>query len=219
MASNITLLDLRNACKDRADMQNSNFITDDEWNRYINSAAKELYEILILKGLQYTTTTDTISLNGTDDTYDLPSNFFKLVGVDHNINNETYPMEEYTFQNRNLYNQQNTQRYLRYRLVGEDMIRFNPKPSAQEITIWYDPVLATLSDDTDTLNGVNGWEEYVIVRSALWAKIKEESETGDLKQDIAFLRDRIETAAENRDLGPAGQVTDVRRDRRRRWEF
>ena len=219
MASNITLLDLRNACKDRADMQNSNFITDDEWNRYINSAAKELYEILILKGLQYTTTTDTISLNGTDDTYDLPSNFFKLVGVDHNINNETYPMEEYTFQNRNLYNQQNTQRYLRYRLVGEDMIRFNPKPSAQEITIWYDPVLATLSDDTDTLNGVNGWEEYVIVRSALWAKIKEESETGDLKQDIVFLRDRIETAAENRDLGPAGQVTDVRRDRRRRWEF
>jgi len=219
MASNITLLDLRNACKDRADMQNSNFITDDEWNRYINSAAKELYEILILKGLQYTTTTDTISLNGTDDTYDLPSNFFKLVGVDHNINNETYPMEEYTFQNRNLYNQQNTQRYLRYRLVGEDMIRFNPKPSAQEITIWYDPVLATLSDDTDTLNGVNGWEEYVIVRSALWAKIKEESETGDLKQDIAFLRDRIETAAENRDLGPAGQVTDVRRDRRSRWEF
>jgi len=219
MASNITLLDLRNACKDRADMQNSNFITDDEWNRYINSAAKELYEILILKGLQYTTTTDTISLNGTDDTYDLPSNFFKLVGVDHNINNETYPMEEYTFQNRNLYNQQNTQRYLRYRLVGEDMIRFNPKPSAQEITIWYDPVLATLSDDTDTLNGVNGWEEYVIVRSALWAKIKEESETGELKQDIAFLRDRIETAAENRDLGPAGQVTDVRRDRRRRWEF
>jgi len=219
MASNITLLDLRNACKDRADMQNSNFITDDEWNRYINSAAKELYEILILKGLQYTTTTDTISLNGTDDTYDLPSNFFKLVGVDHNINNETYPMEEYTFQNRNLYNQQNTQRYLRYRLVGEDMIRFNPKPSAQEITIWYDPVLATLSDDTDTLNGVNGWEEYVIVRSALWAKVKEESETGDLKQDIAFLRDRIETAAENRDLGPAGQVTDVRRDRRSRWEF
>ena len=219
MASNITLLDLRNACKDRADMQNSNFITDDEWNRYINSAAKELYEILILKGLQYTTTTDTISLNGTDDTYDLPSNFFKLVGVDHNINNETYPMEEYTFQNRNLYNQQNTQRYLRYRLVGEDMIRFNPKPNAQEITIWYDPVLATLSDDTDTLNGVNGWEEYVIVRSALWAKVKEESETGDLKQDIAFLRDRIETAAENRDLGPAGQVTDVRRDRRSRWEF
>jgi len=219
MASNITLLDLRNACKDRADMQNSNFITDDEWNRYINSAAKELYEILILKGLQYTTTTDTISLNGTDDTYDLPSNFFKLVGVDHNINNETYPMEEYTFQNRNLYNQQNTQRYLRYRLVGEDMIRFNPKPSAQEITIWYDPVLATLSDDADTLNGVNGWEEYVIVRSALWAKVKEESETGDLKQDIAFLRDRIETAAENRDLGPAGQVTDVRRDRRSRWEF
>ena len=219
MASNITLLDLRNACKDRADMQNSNFITDDEWNRYINSAAKELYEILILKGLQYTTTTDTISLNGTDDTYDLPSNFFKLVGVDHNINNETYPMEEYTFQNRNLYNQQNTQRYLRYRLVGEDMIRFNPKPSAQEITIWYDPVLATLSDDTDTLNGVNGWEEYVIVRSALWAKVKEESETGDLKQDIAFLRDRIETAAENRDLGPAGQVTDVRCDRRSRWEF
>lgn len=221
MASNITLLNLREACKDRADMQNSNFITDAEWNRYINSAAKELYDILILKGLQYTTETSTIATDGTNEAYALPADFYKLVGVDYIVDNRIYPMESYTFQDRHRYTDSSPQNFLRYRLIGEDSIRFNPVPKPQTITVWYVPVLATLVDDADTLNGVHGWEEYVIVRSAIWAKIKEESETTDLKQDWAILKDRIEEAAENRDLGPSGMVTDVNQDiyrRAVRWE-
>lgn len=222
MASNITLLALRDACKDRADMQNSNFVSDSEWNRYINSAAKELYGLLTSKGLLYTTVSDTISTNGTDDTYSLPSDFYKLSGVDYNVDGLPYPMEAYTFEDRHRFTDQSPQQILRYLLVGQDKIRFNPVPNPQTITIWYEPVLATLASDGDTFNGINGWEEYVIVRAAMWALLKEESDVSALASDLAFLRDRIETESNNRDQGPAGMVTDVNRDfdkRRLRWEW
>lgn len=208
MASTITLGELRDACKDRSDMQNSNFISTSEWNRYINSASKELYDILVSKGLQYNIVKYTLAVDGVEDTFDLPSDFYKLEGVDYQINSKSRPMMNFNFIDRNKY--QDNDLIVRYRLVGEDKIMFTPRPSAQTFSIWYIPAFEALSNDNETFNGINGWEEYVIVRAAIWALQKEESDASDLKQDLMYLKQRIEEMSENRDQGLPGTVSDVR---------
>jgi hypothetical protein len=207
MSSLVTLANLTEYAKDRADMQNSNNITAAQWTRYINSAAKELYDILISKGLDYVTTKYTLSVDGSTDTWALPTNFYKLVGVKYTIGGRLLPMFSFNLFESTRY-QYNSQ-ILFYRLIGLKNIVFSPTPRAQDIIIYYAPTLTALSSPTDTLDGVNGWEEYVVVRAARWALQKEESDTSAVDGDLQFLKQRIEEMAENRDQGLPGRVTDV----------
>lgn len=58
-------------------------------------------------------------------------------------------------------------------------------------------------------DGVNGWEEYIVVDAAIKCLTKEESETAVLERDKAFLLKRIEAMASNRDAGKPEKITDV----------
>lgn len=47
-------------------------------------------------------------------------------------------------------------------------VALSPAPNAAyAYTVWYLPVLADLSDDADTFDGVSGWEDYVLADVAL----------------------------------------------------
>ena len=47
MATTMTLAELREASRQRADQENSQFISDSELNSYINQSYFELYDILV----------------------------------------------------------------------------------------------------------------------------------------------------------------------------
>jgi len=64
---------------------------------------------------------------------------------------------------------------------------------------------------TNILDGVNGWEEYIIIDSAIKAKDKEESDTSVLMSRKAEIVRRMESEAENRDAGSPSTVGDSRR--------
>ena len=79
----INLEQLRVACRQRADMVNSTFITDAELNSYINASYFELYDLLVQKyGNDYYVQEYYFNLVGNQSRYDLPEDFFKLLGVD-----------------------------------------------------------------------------------------------------------------------------------------
>jgi hypothetical protein len=82
-------------------------------------------------------------------------------------------------------------------------IQFIPTPTAgQTIQLWYIPRLNQLLAENDiTTIGYSGWLEYVIIRSAILALTKEESDTTALTTALLDLRHRIESAAQNRDNG------------------
>src|SRR4051812_11022033 len=84
MSSTMQLSDLRTAIRQRADMVNSKFVSDSELNSYINQSYFELYDLLIQKyGDNYFVATPyTFTTDGTSQLYDLPTDFFKLLGVD-----------------------------------------------------------------------------------------------------------------------------------------
>jgi hypothetical protein len=45
----LTLLQIRDLCKQESDMVNSSFLSDAEWNSYINQSYYELYDLLVQK--------------------------------------------------------------------------------------------------------------------------------------------------------------------------
>lgn len=213
-----TLLAIRTAVRQRADMVGSTFITDAEFNAWINSSYQELYDVLVQKyGDTYFATTQAITTDGTNDSFALAVDFFKLLGVDLRIT--TAPtgyvtLRKFEFIDRNLlsapmvapvYGVSN----LRYRVSGNNLL-LRPLPSSgQVLRVWYVPRLAALANDADTVDGVSGWEEYIIADCVIKALSKEESDCSvPMAQKTALLA-RITDAAADRDVGQAPTVSDV----------
>lgn len=212
----VTLAQLRTNARNRADMANSQFASDSELNSLINSSANELWDLLVSTVEDYGLTSSTISVVAGTDTYSLPSNFYKLRGVDLVVdgNGNAVTLKPFNFAERNAYLFTPTWNvvglsYLRYHVVGNS-IRFVPVPNqAQTVKLWYIPVLTQMSADGDTLDGVNGFEEYVVVDAARKLRVKEESDTTQLDMEKAALIARIQAMAADRDHGTAERIADV----------
>lgn len=279
MADLVSLSDLRTLVRQRADMQNSQFVSDDEVDSYINHSWAELYDILVSKSAEdYFLNTHTITLTPGTTTYDLPSDFYKARGVDLTVGSDTIPIRRYNWAERNQGTQYNLTYNYRYRIQGNSIV-FNPQPNGSNtVSLYYipsprkmqsvavtgitaaDPAVitvgahsfvagdqinltgflpaawnvtasvasvtsTTITTDLDasafaaaTTLGVvesrfdffSGWDEYVIVSSAILCLIKEEADVQTLQVLKEQLRQRIESMAEDRDVGEPLVVTDVR---------
>lgn len=216
----LSLGQLRQLAQQRADRENSNFVTVPEWNTYINQSAYELYDLLVTTYEDYFVKTPyTFTTDGTTQLYDLPTDFYKLLGVDCGLsmgNNGWVTLKKFNFSQRNryvfpsigstylgVYN-------LQYRLVG-NKLEFIPTPSAgQFMRVWYVPRMTQLVKDSDILDGVSGWTEYVIVDAAMKALQKEESDTSVLMSQKMALIKRIEESAMNRDAGEPDTISNIR---------
>lgn len=63
--------------------------------------------------------------------------------------------------------------------------------------------------DAASINGISGWEEYVIVDASIKSGIKQESDVRELKEQKRDMKLRIEAMAEGRDAGQASHVSDA----------
>lgn len=239
VSGQITLGQLRLMSQQRADRVNSNFVTRTEWNSYINQSAFELYDLLITCYEDYYLADPFIfATDGASESYPLPDGtsvvdindvvaapFYKLYGVDLGLASSSdawVTLRKYDQISRNRFVfPQLTTTYLgvfnlRYRLMGNNLW-FIPTPSgAQFIRVWYYPRMTTLLADTDILDSVSGWSEYIIVDAAIKALQKEESDVSVLMQQKLMLIKRIEESAMNRDAGQPDSISDTR-SRSEQW--
>lgn len=228
-----TLLAVRTTIRQRCDMVNSQFITDAEFNGYINASYFELYDLLVeAYGDDYFSAQPAdpyvLTTDGTSEVFGLPNGtsafltpkgftalaFYKMLAVDLNISGDWKPLSKFAIGDRDRGG--NTGGFykrfqgLRYRLQG-NFIWFRPLPqAAKQVRLLYVPRLTPLVADSDVIDGVSGWEEYVVLDCIIKAKLKEES---DCSTEVA-LRDamklRIQGISENRDAGSPATVADVR---------
>ncbi len=77
-----TLAQLRTRAKRLADMENSGFVADAEWLDYINEGLSELHDILVMASDEYFLSSTTINIVSGTSAYALPSDFYKVRGVD-----------------------------------------------------------------------------------------------------------------------------------------
>ena len=218
MASTMTLLQLRTAARQRADMVGSLFVTDAELTSYVNQSAYELYDLLIQKyGDAYFAASDQITTDGVNETFAMPGDFYKLLGVDLKTSgapNGWITCRPFMMSERNRNWRPNAAPVLgftalRYRLLG-DTLWLSPLPSSgQVLRRWYVPRWAELVNDSDVLDGISGWTEYVVVDAAIKCLQKEESDPSVLMAQKQALAGRIESAASNRDEGAPPTVSDV----------
>lgn len=217
----ITLSELRTACRQRADMENSNFITDSELNSYINSSIAELHDLLVQSyGEDYYVKDVTFTSTPQQEEYDLSTvitdnDFYKLRGLDAKLNGDDwFTLQRFNFNERNRFQNFGVWDYLgitnvRYRLLG-NKVRFSPAPDSQiQIRIWYIPVAEKLSADSDELADFNQYSEYVITDTCIKMLAKEESDASVFIAQKADLKRRIEEAANNRDAGANDSITDI----------
>lgn len=214
-----TVGNVRLQAQQRCDRVNSNFITTQEWNSYINQSFKELYDILIQKfGDDYFVATPfTYTTAPNTQFYPLPTNFYKGLGVEVALNpsdpNSWVTLRKFEFIQRNLWNFPNVYTFygitnLRYRFEGNSIYLVPIPSSGQTIRVWYAPRPDQLINDTDTLDMISGWEEYIISDICIKAMAKEESDVSVFAAQKQALIKRIEEAAENRDLGEPETVSD-----------
>ncbi len=212
-------------------MVNSDFVTDAEILRYVNESISELYDMLITaKGQEWYIRTYTFpTADGVAD-YVIPEveNFYLLLGVDVDSDTDTpFPIRPYMLDERHDLTQGSRFLYsgripnMRYRLSGTviadgtytHQISFTPTPtsvrSIQLLYIPHAPEFLIANVATDKWDGFNGWEEYVVVDSAIKCLEKEESSTVALERRKERLIGRIEGLASAHDDGFPERVTDI----------
>lgn len=154
---------LRLQAQQRSDKVNSNFVTVPEWNQYITSSYKELYDLLITNyGDEYIVAPPYVfQTSGNSQLYNLPDGlttidfvsglpaaaFYKLIGMDLQVTSSPdswVTLRKFEFTERNKYWLANQYAIygiitLRYRIVG-GKLWLTPVPvPVQTLQMWYVP--------------------------------------------------------------------------------
>jgi hypothetical protein len=187
-----TLATLRTESQQRCNQENRTLVGTPEWNRYINEAIGELYDLVTSSYPHYYLSSFPFTLAGSNQQSisALTPLFYKLRGLDYLFAGNAKPMSVHplSFLERNKYGNLNF---------------------AGNYTLWYNPQPPTLVADGDTLDFIlDVWSEFIPVTAAIAGAMKEESPTDDLLARKAQIIARINAAAPNRD-GEPGQAADL----------
>lgn len=210
----MTRSEIRTLAKRRADMENSRFVSDAEWNVYMARAHAKLYDILISRFEDdFTTASSNQTVSGSN-TISLPANFYKLRGLDYQVDGSKWAdVPPFMFAERNTYGRTSNRlrgpRGISYRLVGQT-IRLVPETGADGVyRYWFIPRVTLMTADTDSPSGIYDFHEYIAVEAARMALAKEESDTTMVVAELAALEMRIQSLASNRNAAEPERISDT----------
>lgn len=196
------------------------------------SALAELWDRLIradpLRVKQDTTVTVT---DPTVRTYAVPADIHSIIAVDYERGTARYPVEPFNFHERQFGTLTTTTSswgipIARYRLTesGTDgtgaQLEFDANPGAGTYRVHYVPAAPVAVEETTVVDGVGGWEDWIVYELCEWMHGKEQTVNPDIARRRAQLEKRLDYMAANRDIGRAPQIQDTysrQRGRGRRW--
>jgi len=190
MARTVTRLQLVNRAKEMADLESSSFISDAQWQDAANRYLTEVYDLLVQSGPPdyYASTATFTTVVGTT-AYALPADF--------RTSSMVYVVED----------------GVRRRPLNavQDRLRqsFQAPTGVYTIELEYIQNPPVLTSDSDTFDGVSGWDELVSALMARFALMKMEQDASGLQQVINECRARIRTCSSNRDRGGPRYISDI----------
>jgi hypothetical protein len=199
--------------------------TTAEVNANINESIADLYDQLIrARGTDYYEQTSApVTINDGQSLYALDAEFLSLVAIELSTGSSRYPLDRFERYERPYLLDENRgwmgQPYY-YVLTGNNIeLLPTPRGTGLSFTYRYIPVAGTLAADGDAFDGINGWEEWVVVDVARKLATKESDDVliSTLSADLQRLEARIRALAGARDRFGHRHVIDVRR--RRYWEM
>lgn len=211
----ISLTTLRARVRERADMQQASFMLDTatSLDAFINEGVQILHEKMVMAyGSDYKEKTSSFTCDGTGNVT-LPTDFFKLLGVDLNMYGVTRTIRPYMRAERNAHkNSSIWSPYSKpfYKLSGPTTLKLLPAPPSGLVgSIIYSPSVAPLASGSDTFETIDGWERYIVLYAAIQCLIKEESDTGALMEQLNIMNAQLDSVIENRDAGHPQHTVDV----------
>lgn len=199
-----TTLELR--MRERCDMVNSEFISSEEAQRYLEAAWQEFYGIAVAEIEDSLIATDAILTVAGTQAYGLPSQMRKLKGI--RLYNEYFlapvafrEIETFDYQqNRGkprAYWRFNNYPATEFASETADLIQVLPTPDAvYTLAVYYVPSvsledISSLAATGKAFAYLAGWDEYVVLTAAIKAKDKEESDTSVLFMERAQLLENM----------------------------
>ena len=213
-----TEADLRTRARRRADMENSTFVTDAEIQDYLNSSISELHDYMVKSYEDYFVSEQAYSVPIATGGANLPDDFYKALGVDYNSGGITSTLRAYSFSERNIYNTPyaviDRLAEPMYKVEGNKIKLIPNNSQSGSITLYYVPQATQFSSTvTEIENVIPGFEEYVVVATAIRMLMKEESDFRALENERQQLSSRIIRAISPRDASGSFSIRDVRKGR------
>jgi hypothetical protein len=193
MARVATRLQIRNRARQLSNTESDPNITDSELNELVNLHLPSVYELCLLAGpADYYAASYTVSVTAGTSAYALPSDFRALTEV-MLVENADWrrPLEP-----------------LRPRRRGG----YKAPTSSATVELEYLPSCPIMSDDADTFDGVDGWDELISAKIARDVIGKRKSDPSLCLAIIAETEKRIRSLSTSRDKFGGKQITDVETD-------
>lgn len=224
MARTETLANMLDRCKRRVHMENSNFVSNEEWYEYINEGLSDLHDRLVKADPERFIREQTLTGDGRTSDFSTSSDYYGTYSVEYisDSSQGVYcPIKRLLGDEITVVPTTPASRPSGYTFVYNnsapetDLVRIIPTPDSST-TLRHRYVVCAQSfatdgtDSAEVINGINGWEEYIIVYAGINARTKEESSTVTLERKLERLQARLEEMAENRSVADAGHVIDVR---------
>lgn len=217
MARSRTLGDMRSDVRLRADLVGNQFVSDSELNEYINQSLAELYDKLVAAhGQEYYVKQDVVTTVQAQELYTLPTDHYETIYVELDDGSTRFRLPSYSMHERARIigtNVNNPGRPIAFRLLQGSLSLIPFPTSGFTIRHWYVPACLRLTSDSDSFDGVDGWEEYAIWRAVAYAQQKEQLDASFALGMIAQMAQRIDRIAPFRAANNTERVVDVYRVR------
>jgi hypothetical protein len=212
-----TLADLKTRIRQRSDNEytDGKFIDDDELVGLINVSHKHLFGMLVESGLH---TVEEIIYTLSPDgslSYPMPDDCFAVSGVFRLENDYYIPLGRH---DQRTFPRDTTETiawsYRTYGAMENAKIELNPRTSTGTYKIRYCPVPEDLKNDADRMDGVIGWEEWIVLDCAIKILTKEQifEAVHILRAEKKELALKIEAQAYERDMQKGISVSNVRQN-------
>ncbi len=220
-SSIVTLGELKKRVLEKADMVDSPFIDDTDGDselvRVIQQSYRSLYNVIATTYKDYFIGDPvTFSIASGASTFTLDATFLKLAGVDRDLGGGQWrKIRAFNFAERNNQNDRLYRNYypvIRYRIIGNRLMFTPAEQAAGDYRYWFTPKPIVPIDEDDTIEGYNGWDDFIVVDAAIKCLVKEESDVSVLLMERNQLRQDIIENAMIRDESEVDVIQDVNRD-------
>ena len=197
MSETVAVQTIYDRALDYADMTGSSYPVQARVLNYMDYAVNDLYDLLVDMYQDYNRATSSVTLVSGTESYSLPSDFYKALGVYFQTgSNKMYSLRQYE--------RKEVDGYTRGPLSsGTVVIEYVPRLESSDL-----PTGAGIGGNV-TIYSPLAWVDYVAMMTAKRLLMREESDTSALDMEIAYMRDRFERTAQIRNEGDTGRVQDT----------
>jgi hypothetical protein len=210
-------------------MESSTFVSDAEMLRYISASYTDLYDQLVRSDPERYRKEQTFTGDGSTTKFAVESDYYGTIDISYDTDQSGRSSLRRAYGS-----EMNKYRGNQTAVAGvwapvyntttpsTEKIELLPTPnSGDTYTHTYIVAPADLTTAADVVNGISGWEEYIVIDCAIKCRTKEETPTGDLERALERFTKRLQEMRYNRDAANAGHIINTRGDDREGfyWDY